>query len=128
MKANARGVRQLGLSDGEYCVGCDKIKPDKKYMFYITSSGKAKLTDIKYFPTMKRNIEALSLINLDKNDSLVGIKSVTKNDEVVVYRKNSQPEVIKVSDMPVSTRVAKAEKYVKTPKGDKVISYTIISH
>lgn len=128
MKANARGVRQLSLSDGEYCVGCDKIKPDKKYMFYITSSGKAKLTDIKYFPTMKRNIEALSLINLDKNDSLVGIKSVTKNDEVVVYRKNSQPEVIKVSDMPVSTRVAKAEKYVKTPKGDKVISYTIISH
>ena len=128
MKANARGVRQLSLGEDEYCVGCDKITPDKKYMFYITSSGKAKLTDIKYFPTMKRNIEALSLINLDKNETLVGIKSVTKSDEVVVYRKNSQPETIRIEDMPVSTRVAKAEKYIKTPKGDRVISYTVVNH
>ena len=128
MKANARGVRQLSLGEDEHCVGCDKITPDKKYMFYITSSGKAKLTDIKYFPTMKRNVEALSLINLDKNETLVGIKSVTKNDEVVVYRKNSQPETIRIEDMPVSTRVAKAEKYIKTPKGDRVISYTVVNH
>ena len=127
MKANARGVSQLTLGEGEYCVGCDKITPDKKYMFYITSSGRAKLTDMKYFPTMKRKNETLSLINLDNKDTLVGIKGVVKTNDVVVYRKNSGPEVIHISDMPVSTRIAKAEKYVKTPKGDKVIAYTIIN-
>ena len=128
MKANARGVRQLVLSEGEYCVGCDKITPDKKYMFYITSNGKAKLTDMKYFPTMKRKDESLSLINLEKNDTLVGIKGVVKSDDVIVYRKHSEPVTLHMSDIPVSTRVAKADKYVKTPKGDRVISYTVVNH
>jgi DNA gyrase/topoisomerase IV subunit A len=128
MKANARGVNQLTLSEGEYCVGCDKITPDKKYMFYITSSGRAKLTDMKYFPTMKRKNETLSLIKLESKDTLVGIKGVVKSDDVIIYKKNSKPEVIHISDLPVSTRIAKAEKYVKTPKGDKVVAYTIVNN
>lgn len=128
MKANARGVNQLTLSEGEYCVGCDKITPDKKYMFYITSSGRAKLTDMKYFPTMKRKNETLSLIKLESKDTLVGIKGVVKSDDVIIYKKNSKPEVIHISDLPVSTRIAKAEKYVKTPKGDKVVAYTVVNN
>lgn len=126
MKANARGVRQITMGEDEYCVGFDKIHPDRKYMFYITSSGKAKLTDMKYFPNMKRKDEVLTLITLDKNENLVGIKTVSKNDKVIVYKKNSQPEVIDLKDIPVTTRVAKAEKVVKTPKGDSVLSYTVV--
>lgn len=127
MKANARGVRQITMGEHENCVGFDKINPDKKYMFYITSAGRAKITDVKYFPTMKRKDEVLSLINLEKNETLVGIKSVSRNDKVIIYKKNSHPETIEVKNMPISTRVAKAEKYVKTPKGDCVLSYTVVT-
>lgn len=126
MKANARGVRQLILPEDEYCVGTDKIIPDKKYIFYITSAGRAKITEAKYLPNMKRKDDILSLIKLENNENLVGIKSVSKNDKVVVYRKNSEPVTINISDMEVSTRVAKADKMVKTPKGDSVLSYTVI--
>lgn len=127
MKANARGVRQITMSDDESCVGFDKINPGKKYMFYITSAGRAKITDIKYFPTMKRKDEVLSLINLENKERLVGIHSVSKDDSVMIYKKNSNPDVIDVKDMPVSTRIAKAEKMIKTPKGDSVIAYTVIA-
>ena len=125
MKANARGARQLVLSDDEYCVGFDKIDPHKKYMFYLTSAGRAKLTDMKYFPSMKRKDDVLSLINLEKNETLVGIHSVSKSDTIVAYKKKSQPQEISLEDIPVSTRVAKAEKYFKTVKGDSVLSYTV---
>ena len=128
MKANARGVRQITMSDDEYCIGFDKINPSKKYMFFITSAGRAKITETKYFPAMKRKDDVLSLINLEKNEQLVGIKSVCKTDKVLVYKKNSQPEVIELKDLPVSTRVAKADKIIKTPKGDSVLSYTVVTN
>lgn len=128
MKANARGVRQITLtSDEEYCVGFNKIDPDKKFMFFITSAGRAKITDVKYFPAMKRKDEALSLINLEKNETLVGLKTVSRDDRVIIYKKNSAPESIDIATMDVSTRVAKAEKMVKTPKGDCVLSYTVVT-
>lgn len=127
MKANARGVRQISVSDEEYCIGFDKINPEKKLIFYITSAGRVKLTEMKYFPTMKRKDDVLSLINLEKNETLVGIKSVSKSDKVVVYKKHSQPEIIDLSSIEVSTRVAKATKVIKTPKGDSVLSYTVVT-
>jgi DNA gyrase subunit A len=126
MKANAHGSRQLVLADGEYCVGFNKIDPEKKYLFYMTSSGRAKLTETKYFPAMKKTDDVLSLINLEKSETLVTILSVNKKDKVVVYRKNNQPETISASDVPVLTRAAKAEKIVKTPKGDCVLSCAVI--
>lgn len=126
MKANARGVKQITMAEGEYCVGFDKINPNKDFIFYITSSGRAKMTDMKYFPTMKKRDDAVSLVNLDKNEFLVGICSVSGTERVVAYLKNSAPQEFKLSDMKVSTRVAKAEKVVKTVKGDSVVSYTVI--
>lgn len=125
MKANARGVRQISMSDGESCVGFDKINPSKDYIFYITSSGRAKITDMKYFPTMKKRDDAVSLINLDKNEFLVGVCSVSGKETVTAYMKTTAPQTFSLKDMKVSTRVAKAEKVVKTVKGDSVLSYTV---
>lgn len=128
MKSNARGVRQISMGLDECCVGFDKINPNKKYMFYITSAGRVKITDVKYFPTMKRKDDVLSLINLDGKETLVGIHTVNKDDSVIVYLKHGKPETIFIKDIDVSTRVAKAVKMVKTPSGDCVLSYTVISN
>ena len=126
MKANARGSRQLALNENEFCVGFDKINPNKKYIFYLTSTGRVKLTDIKYFPAMERNDNVLSLINLNKNEFLIGIQSVSKKDDVIIYKKITPPEILKLEDLNISTRIAKAEKIIKTIKGDSVLSYTVI--
>ena len=127
MKANARGVKQITMLGDEYCIGFDKINPEKKYIFYITSAGRVKITQTKYFPTMKRKDDVLSLINLENKETLVGIKSVKRDDSVIVYRKNNEPVTIELKDLKVSTRVAKAEKLIKTPKGDSVLAYTVVS-
>ena len=126
MKPAARGVRQLTLGDEEYCVGFNKINPNKRYIFYITSAGRVKITEMKYFPTMKRKDDILSLISLEKKETLVGLTSVSKDEKVVVYKKNSQPEVLDLSVISISTRIAKPDKMVKTGKGDSVLSYTVV--
>lgn len=122
---NAKGLTQIDLKPEEYVVSASRIKPKEKYLLYVTSSGKLKLTELKYFPPMKRREESLSLISLGTKEELVGISTVSKDDVIMVYRKNSEPVTINVENIQVSTRVAKGEKMVKTPKGDKVIGYKI---
>ena len=122
---SAKGVKQINLKDDEYVVNACKINPNKKLLFYVTSSGKVKITDIKYFPVMQRKDDTLSLINLDKNETLVGVSSASKNDIAIVYRKYSDPVQIELKDIKTTTRIAKGEKMIKTPKGDKVIAYKL---
>ena len=123
----AKGTRQINLSKDEYVVGLSKIDPAKKRIFYITSSGKVKVTELKYFPTMQRKDEPLNLITLDEKETLVGIASVNKDDKVYAYRKVSEPVLIDVKDIEIGTRVSKGTKMIKTPKGDYVIGFKLFT-
>lgn len=123
---SAKGAPLVSMRPNEQIVGANKIIPGKDYLFYLTSSGKAKLTKLEYFPTMKKKDEPLPLINLDKNEQLVGICSVGKKDQVKIYRKNGEPEFIEIRTIKITTRAAKAEKIVKTPKGDIVLGFELV--
>ena len=74
---------------------------------------------------MSRKDEALPLISLEKNETLVGVAAVDKKDVVKVFRKVGDPVDIYLNEVKVTTRAAKGEKMIKTPKGDSVIAYKI---
>lgn len=123
----AKGVSMLTLKDGEEVVGASMVNPKKKYLFFMTSAGRTKITEVKYFPTMKRKGDVLSLISLSGNETLLGVSSVDKNDVVEVYHKNGEPERIEIKNMEVSTRISKGEKLIKTGRGDYVVAYKVFS-
>lgn len=125
-KKQARGLSLISLKPNEKVVGIDILFDGMKHLLYITSSGRLKRTEMKYFPVMKRKDEAISLIALEKGESLLGVRGVKKGDILVCYRKKSSPVQIPVKDIKITSRIAKAEKMVKTPKGDEVIGYKII--
>lgn len=122
----AKGSSVVKLRPGEEIVGASKIIPEKDYLFYLTSSGKAKLTKLEYFPVMDKKDVPLALISLGQKETLVGIASVNENDVVKIYRKENDPVEIEIGKVKVTTRVAKAEKVVKTPSGDKVIGFEVL--
>ena len=124
-KRQSKGVHQITLRENEFVVNACKINPKKKLLFYITSAGRIKLTELKYFPVMSRKDEALPLISLEKNETLVGVAAVDKKDVVKVFRKVGDPVDIYLNEVKVTTRAAKGEKMIKTPKGDSVIAYKI---
>jgi len=123
----AKGVSMISLKDGEEVVSASMVNPKKKLLFYITSSGRVKITETKYFPVMKRKGEAVSLIALQGNETLLGVSSVDKNDLVMVYKKKSEPEQIEIKDLEIGTRISKGDKLIKTTKGDSVVAYKIFS-
>ena len=123
--ASTKGKVMLSLKDDEEVVGINKIKPATRYIFYITSSGRVKVTESKYFPTMNRKDSPVSLLPLNATDRLIAVAGVNKTSKVKVYQKIGDPTELKISDIKLSMRVAKAEKLVKVGKGDTVIGIEI---
>lgn len=121
----AKGLDQINLKEGEYVTNACRIRPKEKYLFYMTTAGRTKLTELKYFPVMKRKDESISLIQLHANESLIGVSSVKLEDQVLVCKKNTDPITLKIADIPIKTRITAGEKMIKTPKGDCVIDYKI---
>ena len=125
--ATAKGVSMITLKDDEYVVGASLVNPKKKLLFFITSSGRCKITEVKYFPVMKRKSESLSLISLQGTETLIGVSTVDKGDIVKVFKKKGEPEDINVKDLPVSTRISKGDKIIKTAHGDSVVAYKVFT-
>lgn len=122
----AKGLSLISLRKGEVVVGIDFLEEGCDKLLYVTTAGRLKMTDGKYLPTMNRKDEPVSLIALDPNEYLVGVGFVSKKDRVVVYKKKSDPVEIPLKDIPITSRIAKAEKLVKTPSGDIVTGFKVI--
>lgn len=126
--AQAKGVSMVTLKDGEEVVNASLVNPKKKLLFYITSSGRVKITEMKYFPVMERKGETLNLISLQGDETLLGVSAVDKNDVVMVYRKKNDPEQINIKSLEVGTRASKGEKIVKTGRGDSVVAFKVFKN
>jgi DNA gyrase subunit A len=122
---NARGLPLISLRSGEEVVGINFMEIGCDKLVYVTSAGRMKITDGKLLPVSDRKSEPMALISLEANEYLVGVSFVSQDDSVVVYRRKSEPVVVPLKDMKVTTRVAKPEKMVKTPSGDSVVAFAV---
>ena len=125
--SSSKGKRVIQLSDGEYVAGAGKLQKNKKLLFYMTSSGRGKVTEEKYFPRMGRKDTPVSLLPLTTTERLVSVVSVNKTDNVIAYRKLSDPETIAIESIKPSLRVAKPEKLIRVPKGDIIVGIQVYS-
>ena len=122
---DAKGLKLITLRSNEKVAGIDFLEKGCDKILYITSSGRLKMTEGRLLPLMNRKDEPLSLIGLDPNEYLIGVGFVSPEDTVVVYRKKGTPVEIPLKNVSVTTRVAKAEKMVKTPSGDMVTGFKV---
>ena len=126
LSAQAKGVSMVTLKENEEVVSTSIVNPKKKLLFYITSSGRVKITEMKYFPpAMERKSETLNLISLQGNETLIGVSSVEKGDIVEVYKKKGEPETIEIKKLDVGSRASKGNKLIKIGKGDSVVAYKV---
>lgn len=123
--SQAKGVQMISLKDGEEVVSVSLLNPKKKLMFMITSKGRAKVTEMKYFPTMNRKDSSVNLISLQGGEFLVGVSACDKNDVVEIYKKKSAPEKVDIKSLKIMTRVSKGERITSAGGGNLVIAYKI---
>ena len=123
----AKGMAMVSLSEDENLVSASIINLKKKFIFLLTSSGRGKLIESKYFPVMNRKEKPLKLIDINSNEHMVGITAVNKSDSIMIYRKKGSSEVIKVSDLTIDTRASKGSKIITPGRGDSIVAYTVFT-
>lgn len=124
---NAKGQRIINMSTEEDVTDLNVIDPSIKYLLYITSSGKMKLTELKYFPRSEKGSKSISLISLDTTEQLIGVVSAKKDDYIQLYGKKGGDnyDPIGVKEIPVRSRVSKGERLVKTVRSDVIVGFKL---
>ena len=122
---SSKGAKIMTLRPSEKVLGVDLIQTTDKYLVYTTSNGKVKKTELKYFPVMNKKDEPLCLTGLDDGEYLVSVVSVKGDETLTFYKKKSTPVSIKVKEIPIKTRAAKAEKMIKMTKTDCILSVSV---
>ena len=120
----AYGLSVIDMVDGDEVVGTTIIDKRHKYLLIVTNKGKFKKCSLSTFKTMKRKSQTLQLSRLDKNEVIVGVRSVKDSDKFMVYT-NHVEEEFKVKDIPELTRQHPCKKLMVVKGGDKVIDVVI---
>ena len=127
IKYSSTGSKIVELDEDENILSAILINKEHDKIFYVTALGKAKLTETKYLPTMKRKDQLLQIIPITGRDKLLFVKGINskKDKEFEVFFKNSPMIELPFSDVPVTTKIAKAEKVISIPKGDVILNVKI---
>ncbi|VAX19169.1 DNA gyrase subunit A [hydrothermal vent metagenome] len=122
----ARGVRGIRLAKGDSIAGMAVIANDgseKRTIFTIKGDGFGKRTEAQRYPLQKRGGMGVVDIKCDKEtDSVVTVKKVKENDDLMVITREGQVIRIESSDVPVIGRNTKGVRVINLSEGDSVVS------
>ena len=123
-KRMAIGVIAFNLANGDYIAGSKHIDKNHKYLFIITKKGIVKKCELSILSSKKRRDEPVSIIPLDKKDSIHTLLTCEGNEHLLVITAKGQYEII-VNEIPSKLKYEIGDKLVPVKKTDviaKVIS------
>ncbi|HID27177.1 MAG TPA: DNA gyrase subunit A [Methanosarcinales archaeon] len=121
MGRNARGVKGITLMDNDEVVGMDIITYGS--LLTITENGYGKRTDFSEYRITKRGGKGIkNIITNARNGLVVGIKSVTDNDEIMITSSHGKVIRVPVNTIRVQGRNTQGVKIMDLEEFDKVVS------
>jgi len=117
---NSMGVRAIRLSSGDEVVGVDIAKDT---ILTITENGYGKRTKIDDYRLINRGGKGvINIKTTERNGYVIGIKSVTDNDEIMLVTKNGILIRTQTSNISIIGRNTQGVRLMRLNPGDKLIS------
>ena len=123
MGRGASGVRGIKLGKKDEVVGMEIITDKKATLLTVAENGYSKRTEAQEYRIQSRG--GKGIINLkvtEKNGSVVGIKLVSDNDEMMIITIKGMVVRCAVKDIRATGRSAQGVRIIKLDKGDTVTS------
>lgn len=121
MGRNARGVKGITLMENDEVVDMDIINSGS--LLTITENGYGKRTDFSEYRITKRGGKGIkNIITSARNGLVVGIKSVTDNDEIMITSSRGKVIRVPVNAIRVQGRNTQGVKIMDIEGVDKVVS------
>ena len=133
MGRNASGVIGIDLNDEEggnnEVVGMICIDDMQANVLVVSEKGYGKRSDIEEYRVTNRGGKGVKTINItDKTGNLVGIKSVTDANDLMIITKNGIAIRMNVSDLRVMGRATQGVRLINIQDNDSIAAVTKVDH
>ena len=133
MGRNASGVIGIDLNDEEggnnEVVGMICIDDKQANVLVVSEKGYGKRSDIEEYRITNRGGKGVKTINItDKTGNLVGIKSVTDANDLMIITKNGIAIRMNVSDLRVMGRATQGVRLINIQDNDSIAAVTKVDH
>jgi DNA gyrase subunit A len=133
MGRNASGVKGIDLNDEEggtnEVVGMICISDMQANVLVVSEKGYGKRSDIEEYRVTNRGGKGVKTINItEKTGNLVGIKSVTDANDLMIITKNGIAIRMAVSNLRVMGRATQGVKLINIQDNDSIAAVTKVDH
>lgn len=133
MGRNASGVIGIDLADEEggnnEVVGMICIDDMQANVLVVSEKGYGKRSDIDEYRITNRGGKGVKTINItDKTGNLIGIKSVTDANDLMIITKNGITIRMNVADLRVMGRATQGVRLINIQENDSIAAVTKVDH
>ncbi|MCD6017522.1 MAG: gyrase subunit [Bacteroidetes bacterium] len=133
MGRNASGVIGIDLNDEEggnnEVIGMICIDDMQANVLVVSEKGYGKRSDIEEYRITNRGGKGVKTINItEKTGNLVGIKSVTDANDLMIITKNGIAIRMNVSDLRVMGRATQGVRLINIQDNDSIAAVTKVDH
>jgi len=125
MGRTASGVRGINLSN-DICVGAE-IADDDNSILVVTEKGYGKKTFMNEYRETKRGSKGVKTLNItDKNGQIVGFKSTTEEQDVMIITNNGMVIRLNISSISQMGRVTQGVRLINLKDNNLVTSISLV--
>lgn len=124
----SRGVRGIRLRTDDHVIGMDVVQEGSS-IFVISQNGYGKRTKVSQFtPHARGGVGVRSAVVNTKTGPLVGVKSLTEDEdqEVIIVSCQGQTIRLGVKDIPELGRATQGVRIMRLNEGDEVVSLALV--
>ena len=128
------GVRGINLDEGDYVVGVVCQDPEaedveKHQVLAVSENGYGKRSDPMDYRQTSRGAKGVRTLNItEKTGSLVAIKNVTDEDDLMIICRSGMTIRMPVSTIRVAGRATQGVKLINIKEGDAIAAISVVVH
>ena len=128
------GVRGINLDEGDYVVGVvcqDPAAEDvqKHHVLVVSENGFGKRSDPLEYRQTARGAKGVRTLNItEKTGSLVAIKNVTDEDDLMIINRSGMTIRMPVSTIRIAGRATQGVKLINIREGDSIAAVSVVAH
>ena len=127
-------VRGINLAEGDYVIGVVSQDPEaedalQRQVLVVSEHGFGKRSEPMEYRQTARGAKGVKTLNItDKTGSLVAIKNVTDDDDLMIINRSGLTIRMPVSTIRVAGRATQGVKLINIKEGDSIAAVSVVAH
>ncbi len=131
---NSMGVRGINIAEGDEVVGAINVDPNAPdaadySVLVVSENGYGKRSEVDEYRQTARGAKGVTTLKInEKTGSLVAIKAVTANNDLMIITKSGLTIRLALSTINVQGRATQGVRLINIREGDSIAAVSVVAH